>query len=533
MIRVIIYLALITLIALAAAWIADRPGEVAITWQGWRIETSVIVAAVLLLLAMTALMAAWTLLRAVWRAPALMGRHLERHRDTRGERAIAQGLIAVGAGDLHAARKFSAEALRLKPQEPLTLLLSAQAAQLAGDRAAAELAFRAMAARDDTKLLGLRGLFIEAQRRADPAAARAYAEEAARTAPALAWAGQAALEFRCAAGDWEGALAILARNMQHKLIDRATYRRQRAVLLTAAALVAEENDRDRARTQALEAVKLAPTLVPAAELAARLLLEKQQLRRAARIFERAWQANPHPDLAQLYAYLRAGDSPRDRLARVQALAARAPGHMEGAIAVARAAIEAHAFALAREALKPWLDHPTQRIAELMANLEYAESGDEGRAREWMARALRARRDPAWTADGFVSERWLPVSPVTGKLDAMQWAVPLGSLDPPPVIEQDTTPIPASPGTPAATTAAQVTSHDSHDSDAPPDKTERRNEKTSPQAVRPPPADRPEERVEPVIPLMHAPDDPGPEPPPDREPAPSPAGDRWWRLRLFR
>ena len=321
--------------------------------------------------------------------------------------------------------------------------------------------------------------------------------------------------------------------MQHKLIDRATYRRQRAVLLTAAALVAEENDRDRARTQALEAVKLAPTLVPAAELAARLLLEKQQLRRAARIIERAWQANPHPDLAQLYAYLRAGDSPRDRLARVQALAARAPGHMEGAIAVARAAIEAHAFALAREALKPWLDHPTQRIAELMANLEYAESGDEGRAREWMARALRARRDPAWTADGFVSERWLPVSPVTGKLDAMQWAVPLGSLDPPPVIEQDTTPIPASPGTPAATTAAQVTSHDSHDSDAPPDKTERRNEKTSPQAVRPPPADRPEERVEPVIPLMHAPDDPGPEPPPDREPAPSPAGDRWWRLRLFR
>ena len=36
----------------------------------------------------------------------------------------------------------------------------------------------------------------------------------------------------------------------------------------------------------------------------------------------------------------------------------------------------------------------------MAELEQRQHGDEGRAREWMIRALRARRDPAWTADGF-------------------------------------------------------------------------------------------------------------------------------------
>ena len=60
----------------------------------------------------------------------------------------------------------------------------------------------------------------------------------------------------------------------------------------------------------------------------------------------------------------------------------------------------------------------------MAEIEQRESGDEGRAREWMARALRAPRDPAWTADGFVSDRWMPVSPVSGRLDAFQWKVPL-------------------------------------------------------------------------------------------------------------
>ena len=46
----------------------------------------------------------------------------------------------------------------------------------------------------------------------------------------------------------------------------------------------------------------------------------------------------------------------------------------------------------------------------MAELERAEHNDEGRAREWIARAVHAAPDPTWTADGHVSDRWLPASP---------------------------------------------------------------------------------------------------------------------------
>ncbi|HEY2211775.1 MAG TPA: hypothetical protein VGH62_09190, partial [Bradyrhizobium sp.] len=56
-----------------------------------------------------------------------------------------------------------------------------------------------------------------------------------------------------------------------------------------------------------------------------------------------------------------------------------------------------------------------------------EHGDSGKARAWTLRAVRARLDPAWTADGYVSDRWRPVSPVTGRLDAFQWQAPLASL----------------------------------------------------------------------------------------------------------
>jgi HemY protein len=126
-----------------------------------------------------------------------------------------------------------------------------------------------------------------------------------------------------------------------------------------------------------------------------------------------------------------GDAARQRLQRVETLAAKTPadkhGHVEGQLAIARAAIDASEFARARAVLAPYVNDPTQRVALLMAELERTEHGDGGRARAWTLRAVRARHDPAWTADGYVSDRWRPVSPVTGRLDAFQWQTPVASL----------------------------------------------------------------------------------------------------------
>jgi HemY protein len=455
MIRVLVYLVIVALLAFGAVWFAERPGDVAITWQGQRIDTSVMVLLAAVAAVAVASVMLWSILRAILRTPDAVSRYLRIRRGVRGYLAVSQGLIAVGSGDARAAKKFTAEAVRIAPREPLTLLLSAQTAQLSGDREAAVATFQEMADRDDTRVLGLHGLFVEAQRRHDHAAALGYAEEAAKHASVPVWAGQAALEFRCAAGDWSGALDRLERNMKSGLIDKRTYRRQRAVLITAQAQAqaAAESDRERAIALAREAAKLAPDLVPAAVLAGRLLGEAGERRRAARIIERAWRANPHPDLAAAYAKLRPGDSARQRLSRVEALAAKGPPDAEAALAVARAALDAQEFAAARSALAPHTASPRKRVAALMAELEMAQ-GDEGRAREWMARALNARRDPAWTADAFVSDHWLPISPVSGRLDAFEWKDPLAGEDHGTVIEHRAeAPAPAAIETPPAGQAA--------------------------------------------------------------------------------
>src|SRR5215510_12749297 len=189
MIRVILYLVVVGLLAFAAVWLADRPGDVLITWQNWRIETSVMMLAVGVVTVAVLAAMLWSIARAILRAPDVLWLYLRTRRGVRGYLAVSQGLIAVGSGDARAARRFADEAQRIAPGEPLTLLLGAQASQLAGDRATAEQTFHVMAGRADTRLLGLHGLFIEAQRRRDVAAARLYAEEAAKSAPAPAWAG--------------------------------------------------------------------------------------------------------------------------------------------------------------------------------------------------------------------------------------------------------------------------------------------------------------------------------------------------------
>jgi len=427
MYRIILFLVLIALAAAGAAWIADQTGDVTLSWGGWRAETSLPVFVLALGIAIVAGMLGWTILRALWRMPERVRRSRRERRHARGRHAITHGLLAIGHGDSTAARLHADVARRHAAHDPLALLLHAQSAQLDGDREAAKAAFRAMAEREDTRLLGLRGLFIEAQRADDPVSAVMIAEEALKLAPSSTWASHAVLGFRCARGDWSGALAILDNNLASGLIDKKAYRRQRGVLLTARALELENVDRDLSRESVMEAVKLAPTLVPAAVLAGKYESEAHQVRRSMRMVETAWLAHPHPDLADAYAHVRLGDSARQRLVRVETLAAKTPGHIEGALAIARAAIDASEFARAREVLAPFTATPTQRVAMLMAEIERTEHGDSGRARAWTLRAVRAMHDPVWNADGYVSERWRPVSPVTGRLDAFKWQTPLAAL----------------------------------------------------------------------------------------------------------
>jgi HemY protein len=540
MIRILLSVAALFLAVLAFDWLGGVPVAVSVSWPGGAAAPPLRVVVVALLVLAVVLTVVWKLASGLWRAPSGLRAYFAGRRRDRGYRALSRGMIAVGSGDYRLAQREAAEAHRYLDGEPLGLLLAAQAAQLEGRSDAARQAFTRMLKAPETRLLGLRGLYIEATRAGETAAARQFAAEAQKENPALPWAGAAMMDYLSADRSWADALAVLEQNVAGRLIGKDEAARLRAALLTARALEIEDGEPDKARAYALEAHKLAPAFVPAATVAARTLARALDTRRAAKVLEATWRLAPHPELAAAYLHLRSGDSARDRLKRARMLENLKPVHPEGAVTVARAALDAREFGLAREALaKALRQAPTERVCLMMAELEESESGDVGRVREWLARAVRAPRDAAWTADGLVLDAWQPLSPLSGRLDAVEWRVPaerdaIHQIDgddlaviaaaPRPVVEPP--PMVAAPPAPEVVTEVPPPVPEPEEPPAPilaePEPAE------TPPAVEPapevpPPDDRPVETkpviaaksvevrpaAEPLVVLPPPPDDPGP------------------------
>ena len=431
------------LVALAAgfAWLADRPGSLTVRWLGREVEMKFVAGVAVAFVAVLGIWLFWSMFRRLWNSPQAVGQYWQFRKNRKGYDSLSRGIIAAGAGDPAAAARHAAIAGNALADEPLVNVLAAQAAQLKGDRASVKRIFEAMTKSPDTEALGLRGLFADARQSGDAALARTYAERALALNPRLAWASTAVLQLQSAARDYAAATVTLVQQMKTGLLPQAQGQKKQAAMLAAQAIAIENSDKPQALELALKAHKLDPSLVPAAAVAARILISQASQRKAAKIIGAAWVLSPHPELAEIQASLIPGGKPEDRFERVRDLLKEHKGGIEGAVALARAASKAQRWDIAREALKPHAEtRPQARICALMADIEEAQ-GDKGRARQWLARALHAPRDPIWVSDGVASPRWTAVSPVSGEIVACEWKAP---FEMPEQMEPDTPAVLAAP-----------------------------------------------------------------------------------------
>jgi HemY protein len=426
--RAVPAIVVIALVIAAAVFIADQPGSVAVTWQGWEIDTSVAVMAFATLAAGFAVAVLFTLLRVVVRGPRAWSRGRRERRRRKGYRALTQGMVAVAAGDAEEAQKLARKADTLLAEPPLTLLLSAQAAQLNGDETAATRYFTAMLERPETEFLGLRGLFMQALRGGDEATALRLAERAKVLRPKTPWVLSQLLELQARAGRWQPAEATLLEATRRKTMKPGESRHRHAVLLHEHAGEAEAEGR---ATEAMrletKAHALEPGFAPVAVRYARTLAVRGQKRRARRALEAAWRVTPHPAVAEAYATLFADEPPLQRLKQVERLAALNPTHVESRLALAHAALEAQLWGEARRHLaaaqSDGVDSAPPRVCRAMAEIEEREHGDHAAARSWLERAAAsAVPDPAWVCEscGYEAADWTALCPSCRSFATLDW-----------------------------------------------------------------------------------------------------------------
>jgi HemY protein len=428
MLRALLYWLILAILVGVAWYLADRrPGQESLEWFDYRIDTSVgiLLLAVGLLAGVAAVI--YRLWRGLRRMPKDVGHSLRQSRQRRGYRALTQGMVAVAAGEAGEARRWARKADDLLDEPPLTMLLSAQAAQLNGDDQAAKRYFTAMLERDETHFLGLRGLITQALHDGDEAAALAYVREAYTLRPRTPWVLTSLFDLSERTGDLALAERAVDEAVRAKSLPRPEAKRRKGVLLLEQARQSQQRP-DRARTIKLarQAHKSAPDLVPATRLYCELLVGSGRQGEAGRMLEKAWAAAPHPDLVEVYRAARPGKAGIDWLNQVGKLVAQAPKHGESVLALAEAALDAQLWGEARRHLGEAAEVAlTERVCRLMARLEESERRDAERVREWLFRAAEALPDAAWVcrACGAVAGGWTARCGACHEFDSLTWQTP--------------------------------------------------------------------------------------------------------------
>jgi HemY protein len=426
-IRLLFAIAISLLVALAAAWLITLPGSVEISAFGYRARPGLGLAIFGFLLLMAAALIVWTVLRRLFDIPGMIGRAGARRRQRRGVEALSDGFVAYHAGEPARARQLAREAQARLGTLPAAQLLEARSSMAMGELSEARQAYRALIDNPKTAIAALSGLYEQARQQGRADAALTFARKAVALAPSLPWASGAVFDDMVKRRAWSEALEMAKRDGAN--LSREASRRRQAVLLTAMAREEETRQPSIAIEHAREALRLMPDFVPATLIAARIWSHQGEARKASNLLHRVWRATSHPHVALLYSHVIPGAPAVDRFKRMRALIEEPALSLPVAAVFARAAIDAREWVMARNALAKFAaSNPTQQICILMSEIEEGQFQDHGKAREWLSRAVRAPRDPVWTADGVTVEEWEPVSP-SGQLDGFEWRVPVAALEP--------------------------------------------------------------------------------------------------------
>lgn len=427
MLRTVWFIILLALVSLGAALIADTPGTVSLRWLGYQIEASIGILFSGAIISSLILATTFSILSFIRRAPKRARNARRDWRRGRGYKALTQGMLAVAAGDVAEAKRLSKKAEILLAEPNLTMLLSAQSAQLSGDEKAAGKFFEAMTEKSETKYLGLSGQLKQAIQEGNQNMALELAEKASHLNPKTDTVTATLFDLQIKNSDWEKAEETVKKLIKQKTIDGHTGRRHRAILLYQRSLEDEFDGKlGEALQQAQKAINLAPDFVPAAVRTARLLEGAGKRRKAAAILEESWVSNPHPHLAEVMNDLAPGAGPQEKMRTLENLAKYNKDHEESHIAIAKSALAASMWQEAREHLEAVSGtNPSARICRYMAELVEAENGDVEGSRVWLRRASMSEPDRAWVCDdcGNTVAEWEPVCGQCEKFDGLLWKAP--------------------------------------------------------------------------------------------------------------
>ena len=356
-----------------------------------------------------------------------ISRYFDRNRERKGYEALSEGMMALASGEGHLAMAKAARADKYLNKPQLTNLLTAQAAEMNGDRRKAEETYKKLLKDDSTRFVGVRGIMKQKLSEGDTETALALAQKAFALKPKHEETQDVLLRLQAEKADWAGARETLGAKLKAGYLPRDVHKRRDAVLaLSEARDILDEGKTIEAREAAVEANRLSPDLIPAAVMAARSYIANGNARYATRVLTKTWNAQPHPDIASAFAEIVPDETPQARLKRFQVLTKATSEQAETRMLMAELNIAAEDFPAAKRALGDLVEKdPTARSLTLMAAIERGAGADDSVVRGWLTRALTAPRGPQWVCEKcqHIHTTWAPTCAHCGAFDTLAWKRP--------------------------------------------------------------------------------------------------------------
>ena len=433
--KIVLFLMIVVAISFGATYLMDGDntiiGDLMITLGGVEYTLSAIEAVIVLTLLVVLIWVGLKLLsllvatlRFINGDDTAISRYFNRSRERRGYRALSEGMMALASGDANTAMTKAGQAERYLQQPTLTNLLAAQAAEMSGNTTRAEQIYKELIKDPQTRFVGVRGIMKQRLATGDTDVALKLAQKAFELKPKHEEVQDVLLQLQAKSHDWQGARKTLGVKLKQGKIPRDVHKRREAVLaLSQAADVIDEENSIEKREAAIEANRLSPDLVPAAAMAAREYIAQGKPKLAVRVIKKAWESQPHPDLAAAFSEIAPNETPQERLKRFAQLSKLNPDHIETRLMMAELNLAAEDFPEARRALGDIVENePDARALTIMAAIERGEGSSDEVVRGWLTKALSAPRGPQWVCDkcNTIHSDWVPVCSSCDVLDTLSW-----------------------------------------------------------------------------------------------------------------
>ena len=215
--KILLFVTAVAIVAVVASTIVDSVSTVRLEIGDFEISTS---ALMLTAFAILLLPAIWLVFFLIGLARATIGflfgdetalsRYFNKNREQRGFEALADGLLALASGEPKLAMMKAARAENLLRRPEITGIITAQAAERAGEPAKAVAAYKRLLNDDRTRFAGIAGLLKHKLEDGDTEVALKLAEKAFVIKPQHDDMQNTLLRLQSGGEDWEGARKTLA-----------------------------------------------------------------------------------------------------------------------------------------------------------------------------------------------------------------------------------------------------------------------------------------------------------------------------------